>query len=547
LTTRALRARPAATWRGRALGALRNPLYRGGYALILNTGATSLLGAAYWALAARLYDRQEVGRGSALVSALILVSSIAQLNLVNTLPRFLPLAGRAAGRLISYSYWVTSLTSLIGGAVFVTVLSPLNTQWKFLGGSAFLAALFVAGTLFWGVFALQDAALLGLRHPGVVPTENAAYGVCKLLLLAGIAWLLPSGGIFFSWVIPLAVIVPAVNWLIYHRYLKDEGLASAPAQFGAREVVRFASVDYVGSLLGQTYGNVLPLLVLAWLGAAANGSFYIAWTIAAAAEMVATNFATSMLVEGADAPERLAELTRGVLARCAAVTVPGTAVLILAARPVLSIYGTAYVAHASSLLGLLAVATIPRGLVDITFALDRIAGRVGRAAWSHLAVGVLVLGGSWLLVKWWGVDGVGLAWGGGNLIVAIVRLPTIVSAVRRRPAPSQPVPSGPVPSNPAASGPIPLWPPLSASAAFGMAPTVPLALLDIQERAQRLHDIQEHPQQAGRLRDPVPDVRERAQRTGSPRGPGAHRRSGRGHRPGRVRRQARGRHRLTAH
>lgn len=507
MTTRATRTGPTPTWRGKALGAIRNPLYRGGYALIANTGATAALGVVYWALAARFYDRQEVGRGSALVAALILVSSIAQLNLVNTLPRFLPRAGQSAGRLISYSYGVTSLTALAGGAVFVTLLSPLNAQWTFLAGSALLAILFIPGALFWGVFALQDAALMGLRHPAVVPTENVAYGVCKLLLLLGVAWLLPSGGIFFSWVVPLAVIVPAVNWLIYHRYLRDRNFVDAPAQFRAREVIRFASVDYVGSLLGQTYGNLLPLLVLAWLGAAANGSFYIAWTVAAGVEMVAANFATSMLVEGANAPERIAELTRGVLVRCAVVTVPGAALLTLAARPILSIYGAAYAAHAASLLGLLAIATFPRSLIDITFALDRIAGRVGRAAYSHLAVGILVLGGSWLLVKWWGVNGVGIAWGGGNLVVALARLPTVVSAVRRRTAPSVSAASGGAPSQTA-----PSWSAPSPSAAFGMAPTVPLSLLDIKEYSQ---------QQA-------PDIRERTQREGGPRDPGAHRRHPRG-------------------
>jgi O-antigen/teichoic acid export membrane protein len=300
--------------------------------------------------------------------------------------------------------------------------------------------MFVAGMIVWGVFTLEDSALVGLHRSVLVPIENFAYGVLKLLLLVGIAMLLPSTGIFVSWMVPLVVIVPAINWLIFRRYLKDRDFAGAAAGLRAREVVRFASVDYVGTVIGAAYWNLLPLLVLSILGATANGSFYIAWTIASALTLVTTNFATSLLVEGATAPHRLPELTRGVLIRCAALNVPGAALLVVAAPIILRIYGSAYAAHASLLLGLLALATIPIGLVSIAFSLDRLAGRVGRASFTQGVLAVFILGGSWLLLRRIGTNGVGFAALGGGLIVAVARLPTIVGAVRP-PADPAPVPS----------------------------------------------------------------------------------------------------------
>ena len=42
----------------------RDPLLRNGYALIVNIGATSLLGFLYWLLAAHLYPRSAVGLAS---------------------------------------------------------------------------------------------------------------------------------------------------------------------------------------------------------------------------------------------------------------------------------------------------------------------------------------------------------------------------------------------------------------------------------------------------------------------------------------------------
>jgi O-antigen/teichoic acid export membrane protein len=413
------------------LSARGDSLYRSGYALIANVGGTTILGVGFWAVAAHLYTRQQVGQASALVAALIVVSSFAQLNLNNTLPRFLPQAGRGAGRFIGYGYAASSAAALVIGVGFVVILPRMSAQWHFLGDSAMLATAFVVAAVAWGIFALQDSALLGLRQPGMVPLENAVYGALKLLMLVGITATLPATGIFIAWVVPLAINVPAVNGLIYWRYLKKWKFATAETTVGRREVIRFTSVDYVGNLLSQIAGNLLPLLVLTALGAAADASFYIAWTITTGLNLVAMSFATSLLVEGSASPDRLSELTRGVLVRTLVVTVTGAAVLGLGARLVLAVYGHEYAAHAAEVLGLLAAGSVFFGLLAIVFSIDRITGRVSRATFTRLVLAVLTLGASWLLLPPMGVDGVGVAWLGANLVVALARLPTIVGAVRR--------------------------------------------------------------------------------------------------------------------
>jgi O-antigen/teichoic acid export membrane protein len=433
-----VRARPAPLRPGELSGARRNPLYRSSYALVTNTVGTTVVGVVYWAVAAHLYSRPDVGRNSALVSALVLLSSFAQLNLVNTLPRFAPRAGRSAGKLIAYSYAASAIVALAASLTFVLVLPRLSRPWHFLHSSPPLAFAFVLGSVGWGVFALQDSALVSLRRPAMVPAENFVYGMAKLLLLFLIAGLAPSTGIFVSWVIPLAITVPGVNWLVFRRYLKRLDAAQGEAGVSGREVVRYASVDYLGSVLGQAYGNLLPLLVLSVFGAAANGAFYLAWTIAAGLGLVAMNFGMALLAEGAAAPGRLAELTRGMLARCLLITVLGAAFMVCAARPVLDVYGAAYASRGASLLRLLALGAVPNSIVIMSFALDRIAGRVGRAALIRLALTCLILGGSWLLAKRYGVDGIALAWGGANTLVAVARSRMLITVARKRPAPRVP-------------------------------------------------------------------------------------------------------------
>jgi O-antigen/teichoic acid export membrane protein len=455
MSTRALKVGDIRDLTSRSRAALGNPLYRSGYALVANTAATTAVGVAFWAVAAHLYSQTVVGRGSALVAALILVSSIAQLNLGSTLPRFLPLAGRRSGRLIRYCYAANSVVALFSGLLFVTLLPRLNSHWHFMRGSLVLEVGFVVGLLIWGVFALEDAALTGLRRAVVVPFENTAYGILKLILLIAIAGVAASTGIFVSWILPLVVIVPVINYLIFRRYAKKPEFLRNYSAVRASAVIRFAAVDYVGAVLGQIYTNLLPLLVLSTLGPESNATFYIAWSITQGAALIGTNFATSLLVEGAAAPKRLAELTRGVLGRCALITVPCVLVLTGGAHLVLTIYGAKYAAAATLPLDMLALAIVPRNVVLIVFSLDRLAGKVGRATFTNLILAILVLGGSWALLKPVGIEGVVIAWGGGNLIIALVRLPTLLAAIRRRQgdlpeasasAPPSPLPSGPSPS-----------------------------------------------------------------------------------------------------
>jgi O-antigen/teichoic acid export membrane protein len=64
----------------RVVRQLRDPEYRGSYALLANTAGTSIIGALYWAVAARLFGPQDLGRATSLISALTLVATLTQLN-----------------------------------------------------------------------------------------------------------------------------------------------------------------------------------------------------------------------------------------------------------------------------------------------------------------------------------------------------------------------------------------------------------------------------------------------------------------------------------
>ena len=436
----------------RIFSELRDPAFRGSYALVANTVGTSGIGAIFWAVAARLYGPEALGRAAALISALMLVATLSQLNLSSTLMRFLPQMGAmSARRLIIFSYLASSLTAVAGSVIFVTVLPRLNSEWRFIGDSAFLTVLFAVSVVVWEVFTLQDAVLVGLQRAAIVPVENVIYALAKLALLVFAAQLLGSTNILFSWVTPLIFLIPVINWLIF-RYLKDRRPHDLVPGLRVRHLARFASVDYAGTICGQVMANSLPLLVISVLGPAAAGSIYIASLITSGVATVGTSFSTGLLVEAAAAPDRLPELTRGALKRAVIIMGPATIVLVLGAHFILRIYGGTYSARTAVLFQLLALSLIPLCIEAIAFSLDRIAGKPIRATLSQLAMTVLTLGGSWLLFGRLGINAVGVAWLGTDVVLALVRLPTVLAALRGRPGviarPGQRTPADPGTADP---------------------------------------------------------------------------------------------------
>jgi O-antigen/teichoic acid export membrane protein len=444
-------------WAARIISALRDPVYRGSYALVANTMGTSVIGAVYWAVAAHLYSAVDLGRATALISGLMLVATLSQLNLSNTLMRFLPQMGAmSARRLINTTYVVSTLTAVAGSVIFVTVLPRLSSEWRFIGDSAFFAVIFAVSVIVWEIFTLQDAALVGLQRPVAVPIENVVYSLAKLALLVIAVKVLGSTDVLFSWIIPLIFLIPGINWLIFRRCLKDRRPHDLTPPMRARQLARFASIDFGGVICSQITANALPLLVISVLGPAAAGSFYIASLITSGVASVGISFATGLMVEASAAPHRLPEITRGALKRCVLTMGPATLLLVFGARLILRVYGGDYIAKTATLFELLALTLLPFCIETVAYSLDRIAGKPIRSTLSQLAIAVISLGGSGLLFGRLGVNAVGVACLTADTAVALVRLPTVLTALRRRPgavappasAALRPVPSAEVPARP---------------------------------------------------------------------------------------------------
>ena len=93
-------------------------MLRNGYALVLSAGMTQLIGIFYWVAAARSYSAAVVGRNSAAINITLFLAGLAELNLMGTLIRFLPVSGTRSARLILTIYAASASVRRRGRPLF---------------------------------------------------------------------------------------------------------------------------------------------------------------------------------------------------------------------------------------------------------------------------------------------------------------------------------------------------------------------------------------------------------------------------------------------
>ncbi len=400
----------------RALAAhvVEQPLLRGAYSLMLNTGVTAALGVAFWVVAAHAYSAAAVGSANAAINAMLFVSGVSQLNMNSTLSRFLPVAGRSAGRFIAACYALACCATGVAATVFVVVERGNGALYR---SSVLAAVCFVVASVGWTVFTLQDAALAGLRAAHWVPVENGVFGAVKLVLLVVFAGAGSAMGIFAPWVIGVFAALPPINYLVFRRLVPR--LRDAAALPARASVVRFAAGDYAGSLMNFATVALVPVIVVARMGPTRGAFFGVAWTVAMTADLLAMNMSTILTVEGTHAPGDLARLVVSA-SRHVLVIALGLAVAVSAGGGlVLRVFGGSYAHSGAGVLRLMGFAIVARSVNSLTIGVLRVRRRTGTVAAMYGVVATCTLGATLTLTGSLGISAPAFGWLAGQTLVAL--------------------------------------------------------------------------------------------------------------------------------
>lgn len=397
------------------------------------TGITSVLGLAFWWLAAHLVSVSALGYGSAAVSALTLVGTFGMAGLNTVLMGRPPGTRGEASGLLSASLCASGLISAalaacfwLAGVVFAPRLAPYL-------GSAGMAALFIAGSALTAAALVLDEALLGLLGSSFQLWRNTTFALAKLAALAGLALLWHDqfgASILVAWTAGTAVSLLPVAALTSRRGVR---LTAAPQWRSLRRLGRASLANTWLNNALQAPRLALPMLVTALVSAAAGGAFFVPWLIVTLITLLPFHFTTALYAVAAGEPRELAAKLGFTLRICLAGGLAGVPLVIVCAHPLLEMLGPTYAARATVPLQLLSLGYFASVVTNHYVSLCRISRQITRAAVFATVAAVAQLAAAAAGGAVGGLTGLSLA----LLIVMCVEggaaLPTVWAALRGRP------------------------------------------------------------------------------------------------------------------
>lgn len=383
-------------------------LSRGGIALLANSGLTAIFGVLFWLIAARVLSATAVGRGSALVAALLTVSGLCQVNYARSLSGLLPSAIRPK-KLLATVYGLTAALSFAVGLAAALILPRATAAFSYLRGDTFFVVLFAVSVVLWTVFNLEDSALTSVRRAIIIPFENGTYGVLKLVCLVGLWWAgyRTSEALFVAWVLPLVAVIVPVNLYLFLRALR--AAAPAPVQ-RERLATPWLRYDLIGYLLWLAGTLPLPVLVVASVGPDKAADFYVPFTIATSIDLLSLMLGNSLTAEISRARGVMTSATRSYVRRVWIMVGVLSVCLCVLAPFVLQAFGDRYRAGGTLILQVFMIATLPRSVLFLGIAVLRARGEGKRILLLQAvaALGTLALG--FVFIRSLGAVGMAFSW-----------------------------------------------------------------------------------------------------------------------------------------
>jgi O-antigen/teichoic acid export membrane protein len=397
-------------------------LLGGGYVLTINSLGGAILGFGFWLVAARRFTPGDVGFSSAAVAGAAVIGGIASDGLHNAFLRFIPRSGRVWGAVMARGYATAAAASLGLAALFVLIIGLFDGGLGRLCDPGWFL-LYVAGAPLWTIFSLQDVVLIARRRAGLVLIENTLVSVARIGLLFVPALSHGAEGIFVAWLIPAIPAALVVNVFLVRKARLSYGDGSfIRARVAQREMGRYYLVATVGSVATVLMMSVMPVIVAAVSGVAANARFYLPWAIATSLQLLSSSMAAPLAAEIARGLEDERREVRRILRHCtvgvALVAVP----LFFAVPPVLEQLGGSDYRVDRPLFALLLAAALVNGIATVYLARARARGDVKGAAVAQWSAAITLIGGAAVLLPTIGLVGVGVAAFLAQSIAAIIAI-----------------------------------------------------------------------------------------------------------------------------
>jgi O-antigen/teichoic acid export membrane protein len=388
----------------------RDSLVRNSFFLMAATMVTSVLGYAFWALAARLYPTAAIGEAGAGVSAIAFASLLGAVGGSSAIIAELPNKQRP------YDWSVTVTTALVFTSATSAVAALATVGFlAHTGHSAFLyrepwwIAAFIVGVVATTASQLLENIWVAERQAGWFLGASSIFAVTKLAIVA-IPVLIVFGatGILSIWSAVLAATVAGCLLILGRMYDYRPRISGFRQQiWSMRETL---TGNYAITVGDQITLYLIPVVVALQVSPVAAGWFYVSWKIGGFYAVFASAVGSTTFAEGSHQPDRALPVAVSGMKMILPLIALGAAVTIFGGHLVLRIFGTGYAAHGYTLLVLLSLAAFPDAVVNIYRSVLRVRRRYKTATAICWTISIARVVFTWLALARFGIVGAGWAW-----------------------------------------------------------------------------------------------------------------------------------------
>lgn len=262
--------------------------------ILIGLAIQSGLGFAFWLLGSRVASSADLGRASALFTAIQFVNYLSGLGLTVALARHATDRSGESDALFGWGIAATVASSFVGGVAYLALVDTSATE--LVKGSVAGWVVFCAYTAGTSVGLLVDVRLMAARKWGWLVGRLALTGLVRLPLVPLDVGIAPDAWLYHLMLAPLAITGVAAVPLLGRM---GAGGTSWRRPTSLALVARYSGVNWLATLASQAPQFVLPLVVAQSVAPSINANFFLAWTVTGLVFLVPGAISQVLLVEGA--------------------------------------------------------------------------------------------------------------------------------------------------------------------------------------------------------------------------------------------------------
>jgi len=360
------------------IAALRNhlkiPFYNNAYSLIGNQATSSILGMIFLVVVTRFYSSNQVGLGTGIYSAALLLTSLAAIGLGDGLTYDLPRVAYP-DRLINAYFSLSSIVVITFAGAFILGQRWFSPGLEIIRQSPLSIMLFLSSTIVIHLSMQQDALFVADRVSIYSLSKNILANLIRLPIFA-LLYTTNEWSLILSAAISLLVgsLTIGKRYHLNERPIHRYQIELDPQIW--KPTLGFSFGNYLMNIVVSLPNTLLPLFVLNIMGPTKSGYFYIAWIIPSLLAVIGRSFGSSVFVESGREFNSIKINTLRSMVISSCVLFPSVTLLVVLSNYVLLIFGKQYSLEGAALVRLLLVSCIPLTYYGILVGVLKAQGKI---------------------------------------------------------------------------------------------------------------------------------------------------------------------------